>query len=980
MNNMTSFKRTVAAVAVTAALSISSTAFASNNDGSLSGVVTSTSNSALSGATVVIKNEKNGAMRTVIADENGRYRVGQLPIGSYTVTVSKNGYQAFKKSNLRVRIGSELSLNSPLSLDGVEAIEVRGSAVATIDVSSSETALNIGAIELSRLPVGRDATSVALLAPGTTKGDSRFGNVASFGGASVAENSTFINGLNVTNFRNGLGFSEVPFEFYEEFQVKTGGYSAEFGRSTGGVINAVTKSGTNEWKFGANLYFSPSSLRGNAPNVYKPNGDLYIENDSTDRDRLQGNIYASGPLIKDKLFFYAIYNPRSNKTEWIGSEGSAFSSAEDKSDFWGTKIDWQISENHLLEFLAFSDSTEEVTDGYKYDYAKRERGDLTSIATDETGGDNWSVKYTGHITDDFTVSALYGVNKFNQTSSSNVGDDCALILDRTDDHPHGTLPGCMDTSGYNVEVGDDERKAMRLDFEWSLDDHIIRFGLDNEVNTSFSQQSYSGPTGQYHLIYDTTPGSEIATGVIVPDGVTKYINSRERTVSGEFETLASAYYVEDIWSATDDLTITAGIRLETFDNKNGEGKSFAKIDDMVAPRVGISWDPTGDGDSKVFANFGRYFLPVASNTNIRLSGNEFDERKYHALDGYEEFTFNGTTYHKPIFGALLGTALNGNGEAPDTRSVVDQDLDPMYQDEIILGYQGTLNDEWTWGIRGTQRKLNGAIDDMHFNNIAGCAFDDYILGNPGAETTVFVDTNCDGEADKLVTFDSKDEGYPEASRTYLSMELTANRAWDDVWSLSGSYTWAHSYGNSEGLVKSDNGQSDAGLTTDFDFPELMDGAYGNLPNDRRHMFKVYGNYAVTEDLIVGAKLVVESGRPTNKLGIGHPNGVPSYGDTYYTCASACTTDSPVYEQNTRGSAGRTGWVTTLDLNATYTMQVAETDVKFKVDVFNLLDADTVRRINEEFEESSPGQLNDTYGLATSYQTPRSVQFSVSVDF
>src|SRR5690606_29247661 len=131
--------------------------------------------------------------------------------------------------------------------------------------------LNIGEAEIDRIPVARDATSVALLAPSTTKGDAAFGNLASFGGSSVAENQTYINGLNVTNFRNGLGFSNVPFEFYSEFQVLTGGYSAEFGRSTGGVINAVTKSGSNEFKAGANVYYSPSSLREQSPNVIRYN-------------------------------------------------------------------------------------------------------------------------------------------------------------------------------------------------------------------------------------------------------------------------------------------------------------------------------------------------------------------------------------------------------------------------------------------------------------------------------------------------------------------------------------------------------------------------------------------------------------------------------------------------------------------------------------------------------------------------------------
>src|SRR3546814_311885 len=106
------------------------------------------------------------------------------------------------------------------------------------------------------MSVERNVSSVALLAPGVAGGSAGFGGI-SFGGSSVAENAFYINGLNVTDFYNRVGFSEAPFDFYEEFQVKTGGYSVEFGRTTGGVVNAITKSGTNEFHGGAKLVFGP---------------------------------------------------------------------------------------------------------------------------------------------------------------------------------------------------------------------------------------------------------------------------------------------------------------------------------------------------------------------------------------------------------------------------------------------------------------------------------------------------------------------------------------------------------------------------------------------------------------------------------------------------------------------------------------------------------------------------------------------------
>ena len=143
---------------------------------------------------------------------------------------------------------------------------------------------------------------------------SAFGNLVSFGGASVAENAYFVNGFNISNFRNGLDPASVPFELYNDFEIKTGAYSAEFGRSTGGVINTTTKSGSNEYKAGANFYYSPDAGRWNSPDVWYVNdagaSTPYIYNKRDYAESWQANAYASGPLWKNRVFFYGLYQLR----------------------------------------------------------------------------------------------------------------------------------------------------------------------------------------------------------------------------------------------------------------------------------------------------------------------------------------------------------------------------------------------------------------------------------------------------------------------------------------------------------------------------------------------------------------------------------------------------------------------------------------------------------------------------------------------
>lgn len=947
------------------------------------------------GASITVRNIDTGLSRTITVTDRGDFRVGNLPVGNYEIIASKPGYSEAKIGNIRVTIGNDINLNINLaSAASVERIAVTGRALSSIDVTSAEVSLNISADELGRMPIPRDVTSVALLAPGVTKGDSRFGNFASFGGASAAENTMYINGLNVTNFRNGLGFSEVPYEFYDQFQVKTGGYSVEFGRSTGGVVNAVTKSGTNTFQAGASIYWKPDFLRSTSPNVLNADGSYYAFNSETEVGSTQANVWASGALVQDKLFYFVLFNPRNIDQKYQSGTGQNGYKYSNDDAFWGGKIDWLINDNHKLELLAFSDSSEGETDSFTYDAAAKNFGDYLSTTTEKSGGDNWSLTYTGYITDALTAKVMYGENEYELSEGSNVLADCTMYLDArqpTSLRPYGYATGCTTTAAYRGEAGSDKREALRFDLEYLAGDHLIRAGMDREVNSSYSNQYWSGPTGDYAQILSVSPGVALPNGATVPADSNAIVRTRFRTVSGDFETISSAYYLEDIWTITPQLTATIGLRNETFNNKNGAGDTFVKMSNQWAPRAGLSWDITGDGSSKAFINLGRYHLPVANNTNIRLSGNELDYYTYYDFkDQWEEFEYKGKVYHRPIFGDQLGDRrYNANGEVPDTSTIVAHNLDPMYQDEIMIGYQGEINESWTWGVRGVQRLLNGAIDDMiidHALQQYGCGEPhQYVLGNPGQDMKVALMCENPEYDGKVVTLSAEDLLYEKAERKYYALNFTLDRAWDNVWMGSFSYTWAHSYGNSEGLVKSDNAQGDAGLTQDFDYPELMDGAKGNLPNDRRHAFKLYGAYAITENLLIGLNARIESGRPINGFGIGHPNGVPGYGDTYYVCKANCTEDDIAagltdWQFNPRGSQGTTPWTTQFDLSASYRMQISQMDVEFKADIYNVLDSDTKIRVNEYAETGSQGNPNPSYKFANAFQTPRTVQLSASIKF
>ncbi len=193
---------------------------------------------------------------------------------------------------------------------------------------------------------------------------------------------------------------------------------------------------------------------------------------------------------------------------------------------------------------------------------------------------------------------------------------------------------------------------------------------------------------------------------------------------------------------------------------------------------------------------------------------------------------------------------------------------------------------------------------------------------------------------------------------------SAERAFRDNWFFQGSYTWAHSYGNTEGYVNSDIDQGDSGITANFDKPSLATNTYGNLPNDRRHTIKLFGAYQFTPEVQVGANALIQSGRPLNKLG-NDLTGATGYSGDFLLVP--------------RGSVGETPWTYRLDLTVKYRPKFLGEKVTFGLDVFNLLDSQKITEPVEIFEDGA-GNYYRSYGLGVATQTPRYTRLSFAVDF
>ena len=1002
---------------------------------------------AASGDTITISNPSTGFSRTITVGADGNYRFSQLPTGQYTVT--RNGGSP---RNVTVSVGTASNVdfaNAAASASTLDTVTVVGSAINPIDVSSVESTTILTSEQIQKIPVAQNTTAVALLAPGTVRGDAAFGNLASFGGSSVSENQYYVNGFNITNSFKNLDFAQIPFEAIAEQQVKTGGYGAEFGRSTGGVINQITKRGTNEFHAGGKVEWEPESLKGEEHSLYTNDGILRADRSKNTGDSLLGSIWASGPLIKDRLFAYGLiqYAKTSNDTYPAGT--TPFlpnnTTVDSKEPKWLLKLDWNINDSNLLEFTGMGDKRKFETDYFFGTYANgHQRGAYRGTEFDERGGEAYVAKYTGYLTDNFTLSALFGHGEASRSNYSVAADGtvnrysgdinapvpgCPRIVDS---RPNvGTLfparAGCFLAGALGRPDAGDTRNQARIDVEWQLGDHLLRAGIDTDRFESIDGGTESGGhrfryfSDGYGIDYRIMQGAKV-------------------------EVDQKAFYVEDSWNVTNNFLVYAGLRWDSFDNKNGQGESYVKIDNQFAPRLGFSWDVFGDSSFKVFGNAGRYALPIASTVAVRGASA--------SLFSYQGFYYSGVD---PVTGAPLNrvdttpvTFVNNEfGVAKDARSIASQNLKPMYQDEYILGFQKQLTDNFSMGVRGIYRDLKRAIDDTcDYRAVVSWAIDhgftvDAVNGtnqfpdpanpneiahynpgfpncrlyNPGQPGIYQMDVNGDGVFEmvnipanytitnrvvngQVVPLMIPDGGHDQAAkRTYSAIEVFWQGNWDRFF-FQGSYTYARSKGNTEGGVKSDIGQDDTGVTQDFDYPELTLGSYGYLPNDRRHSLKLFGSWDITDEWRVGANLLVQSGRPENCIGIYGDDPV-TYRVSYFSCdaGNPATTggpDSPTdfdsrdRDNGTtirpRGTAGRLPWTRTLDLNLTYSPSWVK-GLSLKVDVFNVFNSRDAINVSENGENSNGQPTNGTFTgvqntflAPTNYQTPRSVRFTARYDF
>ena len=1000
-------------------------------NGTLTGTVQDTAGNPVAGAEVIIVSNAQGVTRRTTTNASGDFRVALIPTGSYAVTVNAGGYDPVT-DDVTVSLGGASGYDFTLGATGagadasnIDDIVVTG-VRQQLDFTATTTGLTVDLETLAdRVPIGRSITAVTLLAPsvvsGGSSGNAAFANQPSIGGSSVGENAFYVNGLNTTNFDTYIGAVTVPFDFYKTVEVKTGGYPAEFGRATGGVVNAVTKSGTNDFTFGLHGNYTGSELEETAQDTY------LAANRLTETQVADLTFEAGGPIIRDRLFFYGLAQVRDNETRSASISGASYNIDTSDDPFYGAKIDGYITDDHRLEFTYFDTFRETNRETYVFNNVTGPNlAAAPNLTTFEQGGENFVARYTGTFTDWLTVSAAYGVNE--DVNNTLPGDTSLSFVQDARVPPTRRLSLTQPSASNSIIQ--QRREFYRADADLYFDffgQHHVRAGFDVE---QLEQSKLTRRNGGYDYIYRRAAANN-AQGQAAG---TDYVQVRVVTLGGQIDGENQAIYIQDSWDINEDLTVQLGVRNDSFQANNLAGEPIVDLENEVALRAGFTWDPTGDKRDKVFGSYGRYFIPPALNLGFR-SGDLFFNEYFRAPVG--GFVIDPTTGLPSALGTQItlanspgyrtgpsacpaggrgavgavGCEVFGNGTVEPSRSKSDLNLRPTSEDEYILGYQRQFDDMWSGGLSLTYRRLNDTSEDIavdaYINSLCaregrvGCEniyFGDYqyIIANPGRELNFYLRDALPGGPGvapspntRLITVSAAESGYAEVSREYTALTAQFERAFDGVWGLQGSYTISKSEGNYEGTVLSDIGQTDAGSTILFDHPGLADNQFGLLPNHRAHQIKVFGSYQLFEGFLVGANLRVQSGKPYGCLGV-HPTDpdAAGYGADSRFC-KAFNPDGSVINAGSatggsvgvpRGSRFGSDWSGQLDLSARYTVPVnIPGDLILRADVFNVTNESTATELNESGELAN-GSRDPNYGQPTAYQQPRFIRIGFDYQF
>ncbi len=1020
---------------------VCSVAFGQETTGSIEGTVKDPAGALVPNVTLTITSANVSASgttttgsggaykRTITGNDEGFFRILQVPPGTYdVVTTAASGFGEARYANVSVAIGQSTQLAITVTPgSSVTNVDIVASDVLPVDTSNNAIQTTINAQKIELIPKSTGFTGLLKTIPGT-RPESRSGGF-SVDGASGGENVFVIDGQEVTNYRTGTlnETYNVPTQLVQEVQVKSSGFDAIYGGATGGVVSVVTRGGGNELHGEFGMQFEVPKFNGKprplltrftsgsvGANNFVQTAE-YFNPAKTSGTNLFPTANLGGKIIKDRLWFFTSFSPQ----------------------IFHTNVDQDYFTNLPAAQRTFI-TTENYrrTRTYEYAFARLDGNPTKKLRITATGLWNPVVDKGSIPTTSFTNVSSTAIGFNNVPTADYKGNIGVLTGSRYTSQQGGrqtsnlvTLAGVYtptsslvidgrysrgylnekngnyfiptltprifscgtpnvnfscSTTGVNTITVKDISIRQSYDFAGA---YIFNVGGQHELRGGYQRftilndvQLGNNAIGELRFNYGT-PISTLVPGVTNTPGAVGSASFRRTGTNGKGSNLSQSIFIQDKFQPSNRLTLNLGIRFEKENlpsfNSNPSLINFG-WGDKIAPRLGFAYDVTGDGRTKVFASYGRFFDRVKFALPRGLFGGDI------FLEDYIEL-FPGETAASFNIGNVLG-GFSGTSACPTTGFIapgarsrcqrnlrvnandptasalnggaVDPNLKPFRQTEFTVGAERQMSRDYVVRVRYTYKNVDEAVEDAGVVNPANS--EAYIIGNPGSGL-------------HLETL--KALGYLKSTRPqrrYDGLEFVLDKRLSNNWYFNANYTLSRLFGNYSGLASSDephlvDGRLAPGVSRAFDLPFLGFTAKGvpdngRLQTDRPHVFNMFGAYIFNWK--GSANSTELSGFQT--ITSGQPQTTTIYG------ASSVTPQIFLG----RGDLGRSPVFSQSDFNLTHRYRFGgdhQFTMAFDFNVLNLFDQATVTGIYTTMNPSTAqvngpalGFPNTTTGYANGY--------------
>ncbi|MDJ0838924.1 MAG: TonB-dependent receptor [Acidobacteriota bacterium] len=829
-------------------------AVAQQETGSITGTVTTEGEGeSLPGVTVSATGKFLFGERSTVTDENGRYRLRNLPVGDYTVTFVMPGFKTVKNTDVTVALGQTTPLNVRMAVSSVQEVLTVTSNEPLVDATTANQGDSFSSETLDSLPTTKDPWSILEITPGVymsqaNVGGNKQGTQARFGahGTSPYQNAYYVDGINLTDTSaSGASGQYYDYDTFEAVQVSTASHDASVG-APGVNITMVTKTGSNEFEAKASYGYSTEDWQSNNSVVRSSDGRVMS---STQDYNEEWGVNFRGPLIKDKLWFFVAYHL--NEVNLYTPNTSEALSDLTELEQTNANLKWAINDNHTFK-VAYNENNKTKSNRLPTWPSSSYYQDVGRGWAQDGPGDAWYVQDEWFVNDSLTFNFKYGEQSFPFTLGP-AADTPADVLTR---YPvHVNIGDGTATSAYDYPIYDRSNQTFtakgNLFKTVGPTSHDITFGFDMLLSENSAQDIYPGDAIVYQ--YDQT------------EGEVWFI----RPVKATSETENMAFYINDVitynkWTFNVGLryqdqsgTIGGGTLPGVWQNVPAElgvigGQTFAsRFGDVVSdeisdaatwdnilPRINITYDLNADGRTLIKLGLNQYANTMNTNEFELLSPlSEYEEDfPWEDKDGNGLFLGDGTDWDEVDFDNQLWSTGSSSG------TPIADDYEAPMTDEIILN----VSHQFANNLAVSATYINRQSYDQTYT------FQNGIFGLQNWDTTTYTDargTVHDGYTYVGDGFVSSIRGNLRDYETdYNGFELTASQR-------GKGYSWNFSF-------------TTGSVDLSYNLNELNDpntaenlGAGRGFSNDYAGEWtaRLYGSYDLPWDLQLSAKMRYDSG-------------------------------------------------------------------------------------------------------------------------